>query len=137
MSKFIGMFAKEELLDIIFADSTDKLELISDNISETGRWSEYHDVVFKDKETDGIFSVGYSKGLTESQDEYPFDDEGEMISCDELIEGRIVVKTYLPIERGNPNPVGEALKKLTELNEINDFHENERIEEIIELLGGI
>lgn len=48
-----------------------EVDLISDEILDQGRWSTYHGVVVK--YLDEFYSVNYSKGSTEYQDEAPFE----------------------------------------------------------------
>lgn len=57
---------------MVYEDLED-FEVIEDSIYDTTRWSEQHEVVVK-RESDGKFFAGtYQRGLTEYQDEQPFE----------------------------------------------------------------
>nr|DAI89661.1 MAG TPA: hypothetical protein [Caudoviricetes sp.] len=63
---------------------------IKDTITSTSRWSEHHEIIF---EFEGKFyKTHYSQGLTEYQDESPweYDDEVECIEV-ELVEKLVKV----------------------------------------------
>lgn len=67
----------------------------SDNIVETSRWSEIHELVF---EHEGKFwETSYSVGLTEYQDESPWEFEDE-IKCTEVELKEVMVKQWVPVE---------------------------------------
>ena len=77
------IFTKQELRDMDMPYSApDGGEIVYDKIYDTSRWSEMHEMVvqFKDQMgTDEAWYFTYSRGLTECQDESPweFDDEIE------------------------------------------------------------
>lgn len=48
-------------------------EVVKDDITGTRRWSEDHRIVVRRKSDDKLFIGTYSQGLTESQDESPFE----------------------------------------------------------------
>ena len=81
------------MLDVLY-DVT--AEIISDDINDTSRWSEYHTLIFK---YDGkIYRAYYSRGLTEQQDESPWEYENtidaELVVAEEYTAIRYVeVKT--------------------------------------------
>ena len=69
-------------------------EAISDNISETDRWSEHHDIVF---EYEGKFyETGYSCGATEMQYQTPWDDEEEVV-CWEVEKREVLVEKWVKL----------------------------------------
>jgi hypothetical protein len=82
---------KEVMLDILNGDSDDG-ELIKDKIYDTTRWSELHEIVFKYK--DKFYLATYSKGLTEYQNEYPWDYDNE-VECAEVVQKEVVVKKWV------------------------------------------
>ena len=92
----VKMFPKKELLDMdmpMFAPKDG--EIISDNIIDTSRWSEHHELIvqFKDQwGTDEAYRFYYSNGLTECQDESPWENDGDEI------EGTLVKKTTKVVE---------------------------------------
>ena len=84
---------KEEMLDILRGDHDDA-ELVKDKIYDTTRWSELHEIIFKYR--DKHYSATYSKGLTEYQDEYPWDYEPE-VKCTEVVRKEVVVKKWVKV----------------------------------------
>jgi hypothetical protein len=64
---------------------------IEDNIYDTSRWSEHHKIVFK--YDNKFYQTCYSRGLTEMQDEYPWDNQEE-VECTEVHQVEKVVKVW-------------------------------------------
>ena len=77
-------FSKEFMIDVLYEDS-EEAEIISDTIDDTSRWSEHHTLIFKIG--DDYFRAYYSRGLTEMQDESPWE-------YDKMVE----VKLVKPVE---------------------------------------
>ena len=89
-------FQKETLLDILFGAEPES-EVIEDEISDTSRWSEHHELTFKYK--GNIYGTTYSCGATEMQDESPFEYDPDEIECEELEPVEVTVVKYLPVNR--------------------------------------
>lgn len=67
---------------------------IKNDIVDTSRWSEHHEIIFAH---DGKFySTWYSCGLTEYQDEAPFENSPEEIDCVEVELVEKLVKVWQP-----------------------------------------
>ena len=66
-----------------------------DNIIETSRWSELHEIVFE--YNNKYYKTIYSQGLTEYQDEAPWDGE-EDVDCLEVELKEVLVKQWYAIE---------------------------------------
>ena len=62
----------EEGRTIIYEDS-EEYDVIEDVIDDTTRWSENHTIVIQRKSDGKYFTDWYSVGLTEMQDERPYD----------------------------------------------------------------
>lgn len=62
----------EEAQSIVWGDSSE-YEVIEDTIESTSRWSENHSIVIKRLSDGKFFADGYSQGLTEMQDESPYE----------------------------------------------------------------
>ena len=70
-------------------------EAIHDEIYDTSRWSEHHDIVF---EYEGKFyQTSYSIGATEMQYETPWQDEKE-VECWEVVEKEVTKKAWVRVE---------------------------------------
>ena len=66
-----------------------------DKIVDTDRWSEHHVVIFED---DGQFwKTHYSKGLTEMQDEMPWEYE-DTVEAFLVEEKEVLVKKWVEVE---------------------------------------
>ena len=64
LQEIVGEYAQQE-----------RFEVVQNVISDHGRWSIYYDCTIKDKETGKFYDASYSQGATESQDEYPFEND--------------------------------------------------------------
>lgn len=58
---------------------TDKIQVLRDTITDTGRWSIHHSLIFKLKETGKIYHTHYSVGATERQDERPWEYDDKVL----------------------------------------------------------
>lgn len=90
----MATFKKSDLLDLVYGEENDALERVAGDISGTGRWSIHHWMVFKDKGTGRFYQTRYSVGATESQDESPFEYDGDDIVCIEVRPVEKVVTVY-------------------------------------------
>lgn len=82
---------KETMLEILDAYGKDK-KVVEDAIYQTRRWSEDHEMVFL--HSDGNhYSACYSRGLTEEQDEAPWEYEEE-VECTLVHEVEKTVKSW-------------------------------------------
>lgn len=68
---------KEQARQILWED-TDDFIIIQDEQVDSTRWSAHHDLVVQRKEDSKFFRAGYSVGLTEQQDERPWEYEDEV-----------------------------------------------------------
>ena len=88
-------FKKDYLLDVLWGDQGIILE---DKIIEHSRWSVVHSLVFKTDDEEGkYYSSIYSVGATESQDESPWEDEGDEIECSEVVPVHKTVIEYMQV----------------------------------------
>jgi hypothetical protein len=88
-------FNKEFLSETVLysgSDQTQKTFIVVNSISETSRWSEYHYLVFSHK--GNLYETSYSQGLTESQDESPWEYDSEEIECAEVEAYEKTVTAY-------------------------------------------
>ena len=72
-------FKKEYLLEELNLPEN----AVKDDIVDTSRWSENHDIIFKDVD-EKYYRTWYSCGLTEMQDESPFEYSPDEIECVEV-----------------------------------------------------
>lgn len=85
-------FSKEFLREVIGFSNVPETELIEDNIVDTSRWSEIHEVVFKHQGK--FYRTDYSCGATEMQDESPFEYDDDEIECTEVEPVEVVRIEY-------------------------------------------
>lgn len=86
-------FTREFLRGLLWGDfEKDQVEVISDEITDTSRWSIHYEMIFK---TDGkYFRTHYSRGATECQDESPYEYAADDIECTEVIPVEKTVIVY-------------------------------------------
>ena len=89
-------FSKHSLLELTFGDDADGLTLVEDEIVDTSRWSEIRYLVFTDGEKH--YGISYSKGLTEMQDERPFQYEPDEIECKEVRPVDVTVRKWVTVD---------------------------------------
>ena len=70
--------------------------IIEDELTDTSRWSTHHSCVFK--LNNKFYRTHYSQGATESQDESPFEYDGEWIEVDEVVQKEVTVIQYVSKE---------------------------------------
>lgn len=84
-------FKKDYLLDVLWEDQG---TIVEDKIIEHSRWSVIHSLVFKTD--DGkYYLTDYRVGATESQDESPWEYEGDEIECTEVVPVDKVITEYV------------------------------------------
>lgn len=91
-------FSKEILRDLCtsrIGETIDGLTLVQNEFLESSRWSLHYTMIFKN-EADGKFYLsGYSEGATESQDESPYEYDGDEIECFEVVPQEVTVTKYV------------------------------------------
>lgn len=87
------VFSKDYLMD--------ELDLPYENtivnrIVDTTRWSIIHEIVFEDNGK--FYMTTYSEGVTEMQDERPWEYDNDEIECTEVELKEVKVKKWIPVE---------------------------------------
>jgi len=93
------LFGQKYLQNILWESGKDEngikvAKLMSDEIYDTSRWSQLHELVFQDLETEKFYRVCYSKGLTEYQEEDPFQFQENGAECVEVEQVEKVVLVW-------------------------------------------
>jgi len=70
------------------------VEVVEDDITDTGRWSVHHELTVRIK--DKFYKTYYSKGATECQDERPFEYDKE-VQFTEVKQVEKVVKVWVEV----------------------------------------
>jgi hypothetical protein len=95
------LFNKEDLIELLMSDELEingkTAEIVLDEQFDTTRWSSHHELVFSYDNT--FYMTTYSRGLTESQDESPFQYDADMIECCEVAPVEIVKIEYQPVTK--------------------------------------
>ena len=97
-------FTGEEARTIVYEDSED-FKVIQDDILETSRWSELHKIVVQQISTSKFFDSIYSRGLTEQQDEQPYEYEDE-VEFYEVYPISVITTQYTRDNPEDAKPIG-------------------------------
>ena len=94
-------FNKEDLIDLLMSDELEingkTAKVVLDEQFDTSRWSAHYELVFS---YDGTFyTTSYSRGLTEHQDETPFQYDDNEIECFEVAPVEVVKIEYQPVTK--------------------------------------
>lgn len=89
-------FNKEDLIDLLMSDELEingkTAKVVLDEQFDTTRWSSHHELVFSYDNT--FYMTSYSRGLTEHQDETPFQYDDNEIECFEVAPVEVVKIEY-------------------------------------------
>lgn len=106
--------------------------VLSDIITDNGRWSIYHELVFKNPEDGKCYLCGYSVGATECQDERPWEYD-KYVDCTEVEERMVLTPMYVPVEKSRKEEVESLLKRLSYVSEF--LYDNEQ-DDVLESIFG-
>lgn len=85
-------FPTEVLQELAGGDEPDGYSILSNELVDTSRWSTHHALVFMHQGE--RWRTSYRCGATECQDEYPFEYEGETVTCRRVVPVEKVVVVY-------------------------------------------
>jgi len=88
---------KEEAQRIVWED-TEHFEMIETNTEDTSRWSTYMSGVCKHIESGKFYSLNWSVGSTEMQDESPFEYGPGEIDLHEVEQVEVMVKQWMSVK---------------------------------------
>lgn len=88
--------AKEILKELVYG-SFEGFEVISDEITDTGRWSVYHEMIFSHE--GHFYRTSYSVGATEYQCEEPFEFDPVEVDVEEVFPVEKVITVYMSKEQ--------------------------------------
>lgn len=71
-------------------------EMVQSELVDTSRWSNIHEVVYKDLDSGKFYSSIYSVGATECQDERPYENDGDEIEFTEVVLKEVIKIEYVP-----------------------------------------
>lgn len=98
----------KELLDLMVGGNTKEwvdvdneqfpvnFEMVQSELVDTSRWSNIHEVVYKDLDSGKFYSSTYSVGATECQDERPYENDGDEIEFTEAVPKEVIKIEYVP-----------------------------------------
>lgn len=98
----------KELLDLQVGDTSAEwtcddvekfpvnFEMVQSELVDTSRWSNIHEVVYKDLDSGKFYSSTYSVGATECQDESPYENDGDEIEFTEVVPKEVIKIEYVP-----------------------------------------
>lgn len=132
-------YPKEVLQELTYEDyyMDDELNLVvvKNVITDTSRWSVHYSLIFHDMNEDKFYSVTYSRGATESQDEYPFEWEPEKVEVHEVHKISQIVSTFVTEPNEFVAKRSELLGAVSSLIELKD--ELGTPEEVAGLIGSM
>jgi len=98
MAKSVTRNFDEDLIKDIVWDDHDEYEVIENDMVDKSRWSVHYEVVFKELATGKFYSVGYSRGATEYQDEgCEFDVRNGTVECQEVEPVEVKIIKFKPV----------------------------------------
>lgn len=98
----------KELLDLMVGGNTKEwadednekfpvnFEMVQSELVDTSRWSNIHEVVYKDLDSGKFYSSTYSVGATECQYERPYENDGDEIEFTEVVPKEVIKIEYVP-----------------------------------------
>lgn len=98
----------KELLDLMVGGNTKEwvdvdneqfpvnFEMVQSELVDTSRWSNIHEVVYKDLDSGKFYRSTYSVGATECQDERPYENDGDEIEFTEVVPKEVIKIEYVP-----------------------------------------
>lgn len=92
-------FSKSDLQEMAWmlegevCEGFETYEVISNEQTDSSRWSSHHELIFKCG--DKFYRTTYSKGLTECQDERPFEYDAAEIECVEVFPKQVTTTVYV------------------------------------------
>ena len=87
----------EEARRVVWEDTSDWKEVKRD-IVDTTRWSNIYEGIFQHLPTGKYYSVSWSQGATEMQDEGPFEYDKDDIDFIEVEQNEITVVEWVPVK---------------------------------------
>lgn len=90
-------YKSEDLRNLLYDDGPDNLTVLQNKQHASGRWSSHHYLVFLDATDNTMWGVSYSQGLTEYQDEQPFDHADEQV-CHQVEPYQVTITKYREIK---------------------------------------
>jgi hypothetical protein len=91
----IMKFKKETLLELMDCnpnESVENLTFLKGKMVDTSRWSIHYQMIFINTEDGKFYRSSYSS--TESQDESPYEYDGDDIECVEVFPRKVMVTIY-------------------------------------------
>lgn len=90
------IFTKDYLVNELDLPYDEDL-VISDKITDTGRWSIHHSLIFKDPADDKFYKVSYSVGATENQPEAPWEYDNT-ITGTQVVKRSLIKSEFVPVD---------------------------------------
>jgi len=73
------------------------IEVVREKLIDTSRWSHIYERVYKDLNTGKYWITSYRTGATESQDERPYEYDGDEIEFTEVVPRETIVIKYVVV----------------------------------------
>lgn len=76
-----------------------KIKILKNAIGYTSRWSSHHTLIFQIASTLKFYKSVYSRGLTENQDESPYEFEEEFVKVVEVEPYEVTIVKYREVKK--------------------------------------
>jgi len=88
-------YSKEIMIELAYEDhDPEKFDVIKNEITDTSRWENIYDIIFKDLNSGKLYSSSYSVGATESQPNTACEYDDEEIEVHEVEAHLTMVTEY-------------------------------------------
>jgi len=88
------LFKKEFLIDLVYEDHLpNEVQVMYNKIMGKSRWDAHYEMVFKCE--DKFYKTSYTRGLTEYQDNQPYEYDEDEIECQEVKQVEIRTWGYI------------------------------------------
>ena len=85
-------FKTEDLNELAYDGEVEGYEVLVNDLLDTDRWTSRHKLIFSHEGK--FYRAYYSKGLTEYQEQGPYEDEGDEIECEEVRPVQKIITVY-------------------------------------------
>ena len=92
-------FSAEVMLSIA-NDDTDEFIKVEDQIIDNERWTVTHEMIFQQISTGKFYRSYFRRGATEYQDEGPYEYDGDIITCKEVVKKEVMVEQWVEKKEG-------------------------------------
>lgn len=87
-----------DVMQSIANEDTDEFIKVEDEIIDHTRWSVVHEMIFQQISTGKFYRSHYNRGATEMQDERPYEYDGDIIACEQVVKEEVMTSKWVKKE---------------------------------------